>query len=279
MKSWALFRLTIFEAIRRGTLIAYFALGTIVIVAFAIWLKRSPSDPNAIILFGNLVPNMVGSTFTTAQFLLLAHFTQSTSAIILLGTFGTVGLMTSLLDKGTIELYVSKPMHRWQIFLSRAFGATAGASINVIYYIAGIWLIFGLKIGVWNGGFLISGILVAFAFVCYYSIVSFVGILTRSAVFSNILGLMFSFISTGLELREKTMYKAWDNVIYHRFLDTCYYCTPQLDGMLTNASKLIGRLPLSAGPSGFSASPFLYSLLSATLFYYLSARYFTRQDF
>ena len=279
MKSWALFRLTLFEAIRRGTLIAYFAIGTIVIVAFAIWLKRAPSDPNAIILFGNLMPNMVGSALTSAQFLLLVHFKQSTSAIILLGTFGTAGLMTSLLDKGTIELYISKPLHRWQIFLSRAFGATAGASINVIYYIAGIWLIFGLKLGVWNGGFLVSGILVGFAFVCYYSIVSFVGLWTRSAVFSNIVGLMFSFVSTGLELREKTMYKVWDNAIYHRFLDACYYCTPQLDGMLTNAGKLIGRLPLSEEPSAFSASPFLYSIASATLFYWLSVRYFTKQDF
>jgi ABC-type transport system involved in multi-copper enzyme maturation permease subunit len=279
MKSWAMVRFTMFEAARRGTLIFYFVVGSFIIAAFAIWLKRSPVDPNAIILFGGLMPEIVRGGITNVEFLLLAHFRQSTSAIILLGTFASAGLMNSFLEKGTIELYLTKPLTRSELFLSRASGATMGVSANIIYYIVGIWIVFGLKLGVWHSGFLATALLVSLAFACYYSIVAFVGVWTRSAIFAIIFGLIFSFVSVGLELREKGMYKIWNNEIYHRALDVLYYVTPQLDGMLTNASRLIGHMPGIEEATPFSFMPFVYSIGSAALYYVLSIRYFSRQDF
>ena len=278
MKMLAMVRFTLFEAVRRGTLLFYFAFGTIIIAVFAIWLRKSPEDPSLIMLFGTTVPGNING-LSSADFLLVMLFRQSTFWIIILGTFGAAGLMTSFLEKGIVELYLSKPFARWELFASRALGASAGVAANLMYCIVGLWLVFGLKLGVWHFGFLAAGLLVSYAFVCYFSIVSFVAIWSRNAILSIVFGLFFSFISIGLESREKGLYRLWDNTIYHRFLDGFYYLTPQLDGMLSNASRLIGQIPFSQEPAAFNPAPYFYSLGTAALFYCLSVYYFSSRDF
>ncbi len=278
MKMLALIRFTLFEALRRGMLIFYFVAGTIIIAVFAIWLKQSPEDPSMIMLFGKTVPGNING-MSSVDFFLLMLFRQSTFWIIVLGTFGAVGLITSFLDKGIVELYLSKPFERWQLFVGRTLGASAGVTANLMYCIVGLWLVFGLKLGVWHSGFLIAGLLVSYAFVCYFSLVSFVAIWSRNAILSILFGLLFSFVSIGLESRESGLYKLWDNSVYRRLLDGFYYVTPQLDGMLNNAGRLIGHMPFSHESAIFNLSPYLYSLGASALFYWLSVYYFSTRDF
>ena len=271
-------RFTLFEGVRRGTLVFYFIAGSIIIAAFAVWLRTSPIDSSTIIFFGKEIPNNIRG-ISSAGFLMLMLLRLSTFWIIILGTFGAVGLMTSFLEKGTVELYLSKPFERWELLNSRFFGATGGVVANLMYCVVGIWLVFGLRLGIWNFEFLVAGILVSYAFVCYFSLVSFIAVWTRNTVLTILFGLIFAFISKGLETRETGLYLLWDNSIYHRFLDAFYYITPQLDGMLTNAERLIGQLPFSIEAAGFSFTPYVYSLGSAILFCYLSAYYFSKRDF
>lgn len=274
----ALIQFTLFEAIRRGMLIFYFVVGTIIIAVFAIWLKTSPEDPSMIMLFGKTLPGDING-MSSADFFLLMLFRQSTFWIIVLGTFGAVGLMTSFLEKGIVELYLSKPFKRWELLAGRALGASAGVTANLMYCIFGLWLVFGLKLGVWHLGFLTAGLLVSYAFICYFSIVSFVAIWSRNAILTIMFGLLFSFVSIGLESRENGLYRLWDNAIYHRLLDACYYGTPQLDGMLNNAARLIGHMPFSQETAVFNIAPYLYSLGASAFFYCLSIYYFSTRDF
>jgi ABC-type transport system involved in multi-copper enzyme maturation permease subunit len=278
MKLKALLRFTTYEAVRRGTLLFYFAVGIMIIAVFAIWMGHAPGDPSSIVLFGKQFPGIING-ISSADFLLLMLFRQSTFWIIVLGTFAVAGLMTSFLEKGTVELYLSKPLDRWQLFLGRALGASLGVVANVLFCIIGLWLVFGIKLGVWHTGFVTAGLLVSYAFVCYYSIVAFIGVWSRNAILSIIFGLFFSFTSIGLEAREKGLYQIWDNVIYHRALDAIYYLTPQLDGMLSNATRLIGQIPFGQEQATFTIAPYLWSLASATLFYALSIYYFSKQDY
>ena len=278
MKMLALIQFTLFEAFRRGMLIFYFVVGTIIIAVFAIWLRPSPEDPSLIMLFGKILPGNING-MSSADFFLLMLFRQSTFWIIVFGTFGAVGLMTSFLEKGIVELYLSKPFKRWELLAGRALGASAGVTANLMYCIVGLWLVFGLKVGVWHLGFLTAGLLVAYAFVCYFSIVSFMAIWTRNAILTIVFGLLFSFVSIGLESRETGLYKLWDNTIYHRLLDVIYYGTPQLDGMLSNAARLIGHMPFSQETMAFTMAPYLYSSGVSALFYWLAIYYFSTRDF
>ena len=278
MRILAMIRFTLLEAVRRGTMIFYLVVGSLIIAAFAIWLKPSPDDPSSIVLFGNTLPKQFNG-ISSSQFFLLMLFRQSTFWIIVLGTFGTVGLITSFLDKGIIELYLSKPFKRWELFMSRALGASAGVVANLMFCIVGLWLVFGIKLAFWDFQFLVAGLLVSYAFLSYFSLVSFVALWSRNTILSIAFGLFFSFTSIGLENRENGLYLLWNNVVYHRFLDVLYFATPQLDGMLSNAARLIGEMPSPMQQAAFTVVPYLYSLGSSVLFFGLSTYYFSTRDF
>jgi ABC-type transport system involved in multi-copper enzyme maturation permease subunit len=279
VRFWGMFRFTIGETLRKGTLIFYFAVATLIVVLFALGIGRMPDDPDMVTLFGNPLASKSAIGFNVVDFILVMLHQQSVSAIMLFGIFGIAGLIPGMLDKGTIDLFLSKPLSRAELLMARAFGAVSGIAVNLVYFFLGIWLVFGLKLGVWHWAFLSSVIYVVYAFVCFFSIVTIVGLITRSAGFSIMLAFIFSIISWGLELREKGLYRLWDNVVYHRFLDALYYLTPQLNAMLDNSTRVIGKLPFTPDSPEFTVMPFIYSLFSTSLLYFLSCWYFSRQDY
>jgi len=258
-----MFRFTVEEAVRKGTLIFYFCVSTIILLLFALFAGKSPANPN------------ISELDAIENNLIMLH-SVSVSWIILLGIFGIAGLIPSMLEKGTIDLFLSKPLARVELLMARALGAVAGIALNLLYFFIGIWLILGLKAGVWHWAFLSSVIYVIYAFICFFSVVTLVGLITRSSSFSILLAFVFSFVSLVLEARERGLYLLWDNVVYQRVLDVFYYITPQLNAMLENSTRVVGRLPYAPE---FTIMPFVYSFFSTLLLYSLSAWYFSRQDY
>ncbi|MGH2568730.1 MAG: ABC transporter permease, partial [Bacteroidota bacterium] len=245
----------------------------------------SPDDPASIMFFGATMPGQALKETGMADFLLLQLFNASSSAIMLLGLFGTVGLIPSLLEKGTVELFLSKPVSRTNLFLSRCAGAVSGIALNIIYFTLGIWLVFGLKVGVWHWGFLASSLLTTYIFTCFFALAAFFGVVGQSTGVAIILAFGFSMLASVLETRELLLYKIWDNLIYHRTLDTLYYIVPQLNAMSKSAATLIGKLPVSmtprtfSTPDSFSILPFIYSTISAAGMYFLAVLYFKSRDY
>jgi ABC-type transport system involved in multi-copper enzyme maturation permease subunit len=279
VRFWGMFRFTIGETLRRGTLIFYFSIATCIIIFFALGVSRSSDNPGMITIFGSQLPDESQTGLNAVEFILLQLHSTSVFWIILFGIFGVAGLIPGMLEKGTIDLFLSKPLTRAELLIARALGAAAGIAVNLIYFFVGIWLIFGLKAGVWHWGFLSSVIYIIYAFTCLFSVVTIAGLITRSAGFSILIAFSFALISTGLELRERFFYLLWDNTIYHRLLDTLYYLTPQLNAMLENSSRVIGNNILALNQAEFTFMPFLYSFFSASLLYGLSIWYFSRRDY
>jgi ABC-type transport system involved in multi-copper enzyme maturation permease subunit len=281
MRHLAMILLTIREAVLRGTLLFYFAVGNIIILFMAYALDVSPDDPSMITFLSNpLLPKNIGNT-NPVDFVLIQLQRSSASSILLFGVFAVAGLIPSMLEKGTVELYLSKPLSRTALLLSRASGATAGVALNLIYFAIGIWLVFGIKLAIWHSGFLFSFLFVCIAFLFYFSIVTFVGIVTRSAGFSIMFAFLYTFFSSALESRTKILYQIWNNDIYHTTLDVLYYCTPQLSAMLENSSRIIGKMPFPPDQLSqtFDILPFVYSLLSSAAIYALASFQFAKQDF
>jgi len=275
--------LTIREAILRGTLVFYFVVGNIIIAVVGYAIGRSP-DGGTIQLFGNpvVIKNVID--LNPVDFILIQLFRSSSFAIMFLGIFAAAGLIPSMLEKGTVDLYLSKPLSRTSLLFSRYLGATTGITLNILYFGIAIWLVFGLKVGVWHWKFLLACLLAAAAFTLYFSVVVISGLVTRSQGFSIMLAFLFWFLSGALAGREYGLYRLWDNAAYHRILDGLFFATPQVSGMLENAARVIGHNPFDRLPSAhaavdFTIMPFVYSLLSATLLFVLAARYFSKQDF
>ena len=279
MRFWGMFRFTVEEAMRRGTLIFYFIVASIILLLLTLGISHPLNEPDLVTLFGMPLAPSSQQGLNVIEFLMIQLHSLSITWIILLGIFGVAGLVPSMLEKGMIDLFLSKPLTRAELLMARALGAVSGIIINLIYFFLGVWLIFGLKVGVWHWGFLSSTLYVVYAFVCFFSVVTLVGLITRSASFSIILAFFFSLVSWGLEARENGLYRLWDNVVYRRFLDALYYLTPQLNAMLENSTRVIGKLPYLSNAPDFTFMPFIYSFFSTCLLYFLSIWYFSRQDF
>ena len=279
------FRYTMLEAVRKGTLIAYFIIGTLIILVFAVGIRLSPGDAVTIEFFGTKMGVREIQGMNAPDFWLLQLYSNASGAILLFGLFGTAGLIPSFLDKGTAELFLSKPLSRTNLFISRFLGALGGISANIIFYTVGMWLVFGIKLGVWSWGFLASAFFTSYIFACFYSIAVLSGIITQSTGVAIIMGFAFSILSGILETRELILFRIWDNPVYHKALDVLYYMTPQLDAMKNSAGTLIGKLnnpamrQMTNIPEQFTFLPYLYSTLSAGAFYALSILYFKRKDY
>jgi ABC-type transport system involved in multi-copper enzyme maturation permease subunit len=131
-----MFRFTIGETIRRGTLIFYFCVSTCFLIFFALAVGRSAIDPNIITIFGSEFSQGSQPGLNVVEFILIQLHSSSVFWIILFGVFGVAGLIPGMLEKGTIDLFLSKPLTRAELLMARALGATAGIAVNLIYFLS-----------------------------------------------------------------------------------------------------------------------------------------------
>ena len=99
---------------------------------------------------------------------------------ILLSVFATASLVPHLLEKGTIDLLLSKPISRAALLGARYLGALLVTGMNLIYFVGGVGAILALKTGVLNYGFLLSGLLMTAYFGSLLAFLVLVGVLLRS---------------------------------------------------------------------------------------------------
>ena len=102
-----------------------------------------------------------------------------------LAVFASAGLIPSVLEPGRIELLLSKPVSRTHILLGRYVGNVLVVSCNIVYLVLGVWIILGIKTGIWSPLFLISIATTIFAFAVLLSVVILIGVLFESAALAT----------------------------------------------------------------------------------------------
>jgi ABC-type transport system involved in multi-copper enzyme maturation permease subunit len=193
--------------------------------------------------------------------------------ISLFGVFATASLIPDALEKGTIDIYLSKPMGRWQLLLGKHLGAVGVVFANIVYFVGASWLLIGLKLGVWNPHYLLAGLSMTLAFACLYSIVVFFAVVSRSTAVSIIGAFIYYFVApVFLEGRESTLYMISENTIYRTLVDGLYYAFPQISALTNNIGNQIAQ-------SAVDWVPFLQSSLSAAAIFGVATLLFNRTDY
>jgi ABC-type transport system involved in multi-copper enzyme maturation permease subunit len=113
-----------------------------------------------------------------------------TSLVIFFGSWASIlgGVIISsffipnMLRKGTIDLLLVKPMHRWVLLCYKYVGGLTFIFINNAYAIIGIWLVLGLRSGIWANWFLLLIFVLTFFFAILYAVSTLMAVLTGSAV-------------------------------------------------------------------------------------------------
>jgi ABC-type transport system involved in multi-copper enzyme maturation permease subunit len=101
---------------------------------------------------------------------------------LLVSVIITAFFIPNMLRKGTVDLLLVKPIHRWSLLLYKYIGGLTFIFINTTVAIVGIWLALGLRSGIWANNFLIMIFVYTFFFAILYSVSTLFGVLTRSAI-------------------------------------------------------------------------------------------------
>ncbi len=276
MKIFALISLTFRELVARLTIIILAGISTVIIIFTLLSVSaRETPDGLTLLVFGNPASAPVPAD----QFAGLVRLSQAGLAgglfvgIILFGVFATAGVIPDTLDKGTVELFLSKPMARWELLLGRYLGAVAVVLANVIYFIGALWCIMGVRLGVWNTAFLLSSFTITFVFAALFSVVSLLGVLTRNTAIAVIGAFLYLIVvASGLYHRETLLFLFSDNSIYRGGLDLLYYILPQTSALQDAVQQHIVQQTIDW-------KPFAQSFLSSAGIFLLGAFFLHRKDF
>ena len=112
---------------------------------------------------------------------------------VLIGVIITASFIPNLLQKGAVELWLSKPMRRPALLVYKYLGGLVFVFLITTATVLGVWTAIGLRSGIWAPGFLIVIPAVTFYFALLYAVSTLVAVFTRSTVVAILLTLAMWF--------------------------------------------------------------------------------------
>ncbi len=96
----------------------------------------------------------------------------------------TAFFLPSMLAKGTVDLLLVKPISRVTLLLYKFLGGLLFMFLNAVVILAGVWLVTGLRTGIWINSFLVCIFIFTFQFAIVYSVSAVLAVFTRSPIMS-----------------------------------------------------------------------------------------------
>lgn len=189
-----------------------------------------------------------------------------------LSVFASAGLIPSVLEPGRIELILSKPLSRPHLLFGRFLGNVLVVSVNVVFLVLSVWLIFGWKTGIWTTEFLVAIPTTIFLFSVLLTVVVLAGVLWESTAVSTMIPVMLMIISPILaqdRIAQKLLSSEWSRQLWHGL----YYVLPKVfdTGKMT--------LDIVLGKGAGSWWPIWTSALFAIVVFGCALRTFEQRDF
>lgn len=276
MKTWALVIDSWREALARYTLLGFVAASTLFLltVTFALNLDIVDGSLAAATLFGRELDIARGGVPVNELVSGgLAAFAAMTYGLgIFLAVFTTGSQVPNLMRRGTVDLYLSRPLGRTHVLLGRFLGAISLVAANLLYLCGGLFLIVSLKTGVWNPRFLYAGGLIFATFASFLGFMYLVGVLSGSTPLSIMLPYAVYFISMPLAAHDRIA-AAMDSQLAADSVQLMYWTLPKTAEIGRDMVRLIteqGRV---------EAAPLLTTLAFGAACLALAALFFNRRNF
>jgi ABC-type transport system involved in multi-copper enzyme maturation permease subunit len=181
----------------------------------------------------------------------LVQQTQSVIAMILyfagmaLSVFASAGLVASVFEPGRIELLLSKPVSRTHLLLGRYIGNVLVVAANILYLVAGSWVIFGIKTNVWGAGFLVSSLCTIFIFSVLLAVLVLVGVLWDSSAVAIMVTFAIMIVTPILAQKstiERLLSSEWSRVVVR----VLYYVLPKTSDVSVIIRHMILNQPVES---------------------------------
>jgi ABC-2 type transport system permease protein len=198
---------------------------------------------------------------------------------VMLAVFATASLIPHMLEKGTIDLLLSKPVSRPVLFGSRYLGALLVAGANLFYFVGGVGVILAFKTGVWNGGFFLAGLLMTVYFGALLAFLVLVGTLLRSTTIGIMAAAAVYFVSLIIAFPHANA--DWPSLLSSRIarfstqaaVEVLYHALPRTYELGSMVTSLVLDKPI------VSWMPVFWTVLSGAGALALAIFHFKRTDF
>ena len=147
---FSIIRLTFKEAFSKKVFFGLFLLSNLVslLLLFTFDVARDTGDKAFRGFFG-------AQSSLTEVVHFLEGFIAATVFIVslLISISATADFIPNLMNKGNIDVIISKPISRTQILIGRISGVFAIVAFNILYITLFSWIVISFKTGIWNIGF------------------------------------------------------------------------------------------------------------------------------
>jgi ABC-2 type transport system permease protein len=230
MKTWALVVDTWREALARYTLLGFLIVSTLfmVVLAFALNLDIVDGSLAAGTLFGKALEirhktPAIDSVVVTGE----SIFAGMLYALgIFLAIFATGSQVPNLQHRGTVDLYLTRPVTRTHLLLGRFLGAVTLVTANLVFLCGGVFLIISSKTKVWNPRFLVASGLILVVFMSYLGFMYLIGVLSSSTPLSIMLPYALYMISVPLAAHDNIA-AAMDSRLTANLVHGLYWLLPK----------------------------------------------------
>ncbi len=263
---------TIREALSRKIIVTFFAISTFVIIVFALLFTLVPFEDLSGLVNAN-GKDPVDIATEIVKVLKLFVVAPLFGGGLFLSIFSTSSFIPNMLEKGAVDLIISKPVSRAQIILGKYLGGILIVLINIAYLIVSLWLLIGLKFGIWDLSFLYSIFTITFTFGSLYSLIILVGVLTQSSVLAMMLSYIIFFVLSPVLAARDTISMFLNSSLMETLMDAMYYFIPKTSEL----GSLTTEIALGYGISEYQ--PILSTFVFLVLVLYISIIIFNKKDY
>ena len=258
MKTWALIVDTWREALARYTLLGFLAVSTLflMILAFALNLDIVDGALAAGTLFGKSLA--LGRKSASVDTVVVTGQSVFAGILYVLGVFlsvfATGSQVPNLQRRGTVDLYLTRPIGRTHLLLGRFLGAATLVGANLLFLCGGVFVIISLKTHVWNLRFLAAGGLILTVFLSYLGFMYLIGVLTSSTSLSIMLPYALYVLSLPLSAHDRIA-AAMDSRAAAAAVHALYWAFPKTTEIGRDlAAYVLGRATPAAIPLATTAA-------------------------
>lgn len=225
------------EARARWLFWGLFGLSTLLILLFLFVLKIDLVE-GAVSLLG---VEATSRSIDVHRFVISSYAWVSVALYIwgtFLAIFASSGLIPSVLEPGRISLLLAKPVTRSMLLLGRYLGNVLAVGANHVYLICSIWIIIGIKTGIWEARFLLAIAASLFIFAVLLCVVVLVGVVSESSALSVMIAVALMLVSSILSQRQlvvRLLSSEWSRELWQTF----YWIVPKVHDLADAMRQLI----------------------------------------
>ncbi|HVO51805.1 MAG TPA: ABC transporter permease subunit [Thermoanaerobaculia bacterium] len=271
------------EAAARWTLVAYFALSSLFILLFAVAVNLDVVD-GALAgakIFGQSVH--MGRQSVDLDRLVLGFESGFAGFLYVVGTFlaifATAHLVPRLMEKGTVDLYLSRPVGRVPLLLSRYLGGVLLSASNLVYLLGSMWLLVVWKTHLVHPRFFLAAGLILFGIAALLAFAFLIGTLTSSTAVSIMATFAVFFLSIVLYNLHSHL-AIFSSEATASLVDGLYWAFPKT---VEIGRAVVGLVNGENGPirdrGAIAVAPFLSTGLFGLVSLTLACLRFRRKDF